>query len=140
MDICQRNGIKSSVLDLIWYSYNKSNYDCGLCLEYFLMKGSAKWYWQRVTAIILVPTSYWFVLFFLNNLDISHTMMASSLDNFFVKFLMILFFFVATFHARLGLVTIYQDYFDIAKVKIYSRLTDILLLLVILFILPIILI
>ena len=104
------------------------------------MRGSAKWYWQRVTAIILVPTSYWFVLFFLNNLDVSHTMMTSSLDNLFVKFLMILFFFVATFHARLGLVTIYQDYFDIAKVKIYSRLTDILLLLVILFILPIILI
>tara|TARA_B100000035_G_scaffold86216_1_gene72440 strand:+ start:580 stop:894 length:315 start_codon:yes stop_codon:yes gene_type:complete len=104
------------------------------------MRGSAKWYWQRVTAIILVPTSYWFVLFFLNNLDVSHTMMTSSLDNLFVKFLMILFFFVATFHARLGLVTIYQDYFDTDKVKIYSRLTDILLLLVILFILPIILI
>ena len=104
------------------------------------MRGSAKWYWQRVTAIILVPTSYWFVLFFLNNLDVSHTMMTSSLDNLFVKFLMILFFFVATFHARLGLVTIYQDYFDTDKVKIYSRLTDVFLLLVILFILPIILI
>jgi len=104
------------------------------------MRGSAKWYWQRVTAIILVPTSYWFVLFFLNNLDVSHTMMTSTLDNLFVKFLMILFFFVATFHARLGLVTIYQDYFDTDKVKIYSRLTDVLLLLVILFILPIILI
>ena len=104
------------------------------------MRGSAKWYWQRVTAIILVPTSYWFVLFFLNNLDVSHTMMTSTLDNLFVKFLMILFFFVATFHARLGLVTIYQDYFDTEKVKIYSRLTDVLLLLVILFILPIILI
>ena len=102
------------------------------------MRGSAKWYWQRVTAIILVPTSYWFVLFFLNNLDVSHTMMTSSLDNLIVKFLMILFFFVATFHARLGLVTIYQDYFDTDKVKIYSRLTDVLLLLVILFILPII--
>ena len=104
------------------------------------MRGSAKWYWQRVTAIILVPTSYWFVLFFLNNLDVSHAMMTSTLDNLFVKFLMILFFFVATFHARLGLVTIYQDYFDTDKVKIYSRLTDVLLLLVILFILPIILI
>ena len=104
------------------------------------MRGSAKWYWQRVTAIILVPTSYWFVLFFLNNLDVSHTMMTSTLDNLFVKFLMILFFFVAAFHARLGLVTIYQDYFDTDKVKIYSRLTDVLLLLVILFILPIILI
>ena len=102
------------------------------------MRGSAKWYWQRVTAIILVPTSYWFVLFFLNNLDVSHTMMTSSLDNLIVKFLMILFFFVATFHARLGLVTIYQDYFDTDKVKIYSRLTDVLLLLVILFILRVI--
>ena len=104
------------------------------------MKGSAKWYWQRVTAIILIPTSYWFVLFFLNNLDVSHTTMTSSLDSFFVKILMILFFFVATFHARLGLGSIYQDYFDTDKVKIYSRLTDVLLLLVILFILPIILI
>ena len=75
------------------------------------MKGSSKWYWQRISAMILVPTSYWFV-----------------------------FFFVATFHGRLGLVTIYQDYFDSDKVKLYSRLTDVLLLLVILFILPIILI
>ena len=104
------------------------------------MKGSAKWYWQRVTAIILVHLSYWFVLFFLNNLDASHTKMIGSLDSFFDKILMILFFFVATFHARFGLVTIYQDYFDIAKVKLYSRLTDVILLLVILFILPIILI
>ena len=104
------------------------------------MKGSAKWYWQRVSAIILVPTSYWFVLFFLNNLEASHSIMLGSLNNFFVKFLMILFFFVAAFHARLGLVTIYQDYFDTNKVRLYNRLTDILLLLVILFILPIILI
>ena len=66
--------------------------------------------------------------------------MLGSLNNFLVKFLMILFFFVAAFHARLGLVTIYQDYFDTDKVRLYNRLTDILLLLVILFILPIILI
>ena len=104
------------------------------------MRGSAKWYWQRVSAIILVPTSYWFVLFFLNNLEASHSIMLGSLNNFLVKFLMILFFFVAAFHARLGLVTIYQDYFDTDKVRLYNRLTDILLLLVILFILPIILI
>ena len=104
------------------------------------MRGSAKWFWQRVTAIILVPTSYWFVLFFLNNFEASHSIMLGSLNNFLVKFLTILFFFVAAFHARLGLVTIYQDYFDTDKVRLYNRLTDILLLLVILFILPIILI
>ena len=104
------------------------------------MKGSSKWYWQRISAIVLVPTSYWFVFFFLNNLESSQAMMLNSLNNFFVKSLMILFFFVAAFHARLGLVTIYQDYFESDKVKIYSRLTDFLLLLVVLFILPIILI
>ena len=104
------------------------------------MKGSSKWYWQRISAFILVPISYWFVFFFLNNLESSQAMMLNSLNNFFVKFLMILFFFVATFHGRLGLVTIYQDYFDSYKVKLYSRLTDVILLFVILFILPIILI
>ena len=104
------------------------------------MKGSSKWYWQRVSAIILVPTSYWFVFFFINNLESSQVMMLNSLNNFFVKLLMLLFFFVATFHARLGLVTIFQDYFDSDKVKVYSRFTDVLLLLVILFIVPIILI
>ena len=104
------------------------------------MRGSTKWYWQRVSAFILVPTSYWFVFFFVNNLEASQSFILNSLNSFFVKFFMILFFFVATFHARLGLVTIYQDYFNEKKVKLYSRLTDILLLLVILFILPIILI
>ena len=104
------------------------------------MKGSSKWYWQRISAIILVPTSYWFVFFFLNNLESSQTIMLNTLSSFFIKFLMILFFFVAAFHARLGLVTIYQDYFESDKVKVYSRLTDFLLLLVVLFILPIILI
>jgi succinate dehydrogenase / fumarate reductase, membrane anchor subunit len=104
------------------------------------MKGSTKWYWQRLSAFILVPTSYWFVFFFVNNLEASHSLMLNSLNNFFVKFFMILFFFVATFHARLGLVTIYQDYFHEDKVRLYSRLTDVLFLLVILFILPIILI
>jgi len=106
----------------------------------FFTKGSTKWYWQRVSAFILVPTSYWFVFFFVNNLEASHSLILNSLNSFFVKFFMILFFFVATFHARLGLVTIYQDYFNEKKVKLYSRLTDILLLLVILFILPVILI
>jgi len=104
------------------------------------MKGSTKWYWQRISALILVPTSYWFVFFFVNNLEASHFLILNSLNSFIVKFLMILFFLVATFHARLGLVTIYQDYFNENKVRLYNRLTDILLLLVILFILPIILI
>tara|TARA_B100000035_G_scaffold254587_1_gene224166 strand:- start:492 stop:806 length:315 start_codon:yes stop_codon:yes gene_type:complete len=102
------------------------------------MRGSVKWYWQRLTALILVPTTYWFVVFFLNNLNASNQNFLNSLDNIFVKLLMIIFFSAAVFHARLGLVTIYEDYFKDNQVKVYSRVTDVLLLLVIIFILPII--
>jgi len=102
------------------------------------MRGSVKWYWQRLTALILVPTTYWFVIFFLNNLSASNENFLYSLDDIFSKLLMIIFFGTAVFHARLGLVTIYEDYFKDNQVKMYSRITDILLLLVLIFILPII--
>ena len=49
------------------------------------MRGSVKWYWQRLTALILVPTTYWFVVFFLNNLNASNQNFLNSLDNIFVK-------------------------------------------------------
>ena len=102
------------------------------------MKGSTKWYLQRFTSLTLVPISYWFVIFFLNNLNLSSENFVNSLDSNFVKLLIIIFFCVAVFHTRLNLVTIYEDYFKDNQVKLYSRLTDSVLLLILLFILPII--
>lgn len=106
-------------------------------MEYFFVRGSVKWYWQRLTALILVPASYWFVIFFLNNLNSSYDIMTNSLGNFFMKLLIIVFFLTAVVHARLGLVTIYEDYFKENQVKVYSRLTDIGLTLVLIMVLPI---
>ena len=102
------------------------------------MRGSVKWYWQRLTALILVPTTYWFVIFFLNNLNLSSENFVNSLDSNFAKLLIIIFFCVAVFHTRLNLLTIYEDYFNDNQVRLYSRLTDSVLLLILLFILPII--
>ena len=102
------------------------------------MRGSTKWYLQRFTSLTLVPISYWFVIFFLNNLNLSSENFVNSLDSNLVKLLIILFFCVAVFHTRLNLVTIYEDYFKDNQVKLYSRLTDSVLLLILLFILPII--
>lgn len=102
------------------------------------MKGSTKWYLQRFTSLTLVPISYWFVIFFLNNLNLSSENFVNSLDSNFVKLLIIIFFCVAVFHTRLNLVTIYEDYFNDNQVRLYSRLTDSVLLLILLFILPII--
>ena len=102
------------------------------------MRGSTKWYLQRFTSLTLVPISYWFVIFFLNNLNLSSENFVNSLDSNLVKLLIIIFFCVAVFHTRLNLVTIYEDYFKDNQVRIYSRLTDSVLLLILLFILPII--
>ena len=102
------------------------------------MRGSTKWYLQRFTSLTLVPISYWFVIFFLNNLNLSSENFVNSLDSNFVKLLIIIFFCVAVFHTRLNLVTIYEDYFKDNQVRLYSRLTDSVLLLILLFILPII--
>jgi len=102
------------------------------------MKGSTKWYLQRFTSLTLVPISYWFVIFFLNNLNLSSENFVNSLDSNFVKLLIIIFFCVAVFHTRLNLVTIYEDYFNDNQVRLYSKLTDSILLLILLFILPII--
>ena len=102
------------------------------------MKGSTKWYLQRFTSLTLVPISYWFVIFFLNNLNLSSKNFVNSLDSNFVKLLIIIFFCVAVFHTRLNLLTIYEDYFNDNQVRLYSRLTDSVLLLILLFILPII--
>lgn len=102
------------------------------------MRGSTKWYLQRFTSLTLVPISYWFVIFFLNSLNLSSENFVNSLDSNLVKLLIILFFCVAVFHTRLNLVTIYEDYFNDNQVRLYSRLTDSVLLLILLFILPII--
>lgn len=102
------------------------------------MRGSTKWYLQRFTSLTLVPISYWFVIFFLNSLNLSSENFVNSLDSNLVKLLIILFFCVAVFHTRLNLVTIYEDYFKDNQVRLYSRLTDSVLLLILLFILPII--
>ena len=102
------------------------------------MRGSTKWYLQRFTSLTLVPISYWFVIFFLNSLNLSSENFVNSLDSNFVKLLIIIFFCVAVFHTRLNLLTIYEDYFNDNQVRLYSRLTDSVLLLILLFILPII--
>ena len=102
------------------------------------MRGSTKWYLQRFTSLTLVPISYWFVIFFLNNLNLSSENFVNSLDSNFVKLLIIIFFCVAVFHTRLNLLTIYEDYFNDNQVRLYSKLTDSILLLILLFILPII--
>ena len=101
------------------------------------MRGSNKWLWQRISALALVPLSYWFVVLFLNFLHSTQDQQLDLLSSSLTKFLIIIFFFIAIFHARLGIKTIYEDYFTTSQVKIYSLITDIVLFLTLMAVVPV---
>ena len=101
------------------------------------MRGSNKWLWQRISALALVPLSYWFVVLFLNFLHSTQDQQLDLLSSSLTKFLIVIFFFIAIFHARLGIKTIYEDYFTTSQVKIYSLITDIVLFLTLIAVIPV---
>ena len=101
------------------------------------MRGSTKWLWQRISALVLVPLSYWFVVLFLNFLHATQDQQLDLLSSSLTKFLIVIFFFIAIFHARLGIKTIYEDYFTTSQVKIYSLITDIVLFLTLIAVVPV---
>ena len=101
------------------------------------MRGSTKWLWQRISALALIPLSYWFVVLFLKFLHATQDQQLDLLSSSLTKFLIVMFFLIAIFHARLGLKTIYEDYFTTSQVKIYSLITDIVLFLTLIAVIPV---
>jgi succinate dehydrogenase / fumarate reductase membrane anchor subunit len=101
------------------------------------MRGSTKWLWQRISALALVPLSYWFVILFLNFLHGTQDQQLDLLSSSLTRILIIIFFLIAVFHARLGLKTIYEDYFTTSQVKIYSLITDMVLFLTLIAVVPV---
>ena len=101
------------------------------------MKASSKWLYQRISALALIPLSYWFALFMSEKHDFEYMFILSELDKPFIKILMTLFFLFASFHARLGLATIIEDYFKGTTRRIFIRAIDILMAIIILLVLTI---
>ena len=87
------------------------------------MKASQKWKIERILYLALIPISYWFILFFLssysdvNSLNIS----LSTTTN---KILLLIFFVISMLHIRIQLGKVYEDYFQLSKMKLYSLITD----------------
>ena len=137
MDFRKRNEPNHCLHNFLFNFNFKCGYDIIFCLEFILMRGSTKWLWQRISAVALVPLSYWFVITFLNLLHASQNQKIDLFSSPLSKFLMVIFFLIAIFHARLGLKTIYEDYFTISQVKIFSLITDIVLFLTLIAVIPV---
>jgi len=105
-------------------------------MDYFLMKASQKWKIERILYIALIPISYWFIIFFLNsysNPNSLNVLLSNSLN----KILLLIFFVISLMHVKFQLTKVYEDYFNLAKIKSFSLLTDVIIIFSLLFFLPV---
>ncbi len=72
--------------------------------------GFSHWWWQRVTAIALVPLSLWFVYSTLCLVNSDYAEAAAWLSSPLNASLMLIFVFAMLFHAQTGLQVVIEDY------------------------------
>jgi succinate dehydrogenase / fumarate reductase membrane anchor subunit len=74
------------------------------------LSGTHHWWWQRLSAICLVPLSLWFVFSILSQLNSNYADVIQWISSAPVTLLLILFFCAVFYHAKLGLEVIAEDY------------------------------
>ena len=77
--------------------------------------GIKHWKYSRITSIVLIPLTIWFVAFFTKNFGMQFEQVARSLSTPFNSFMMLTFITATIFHLQQGLQVIIEDY-------VYKRL------------------
>lgn len=72
--------------------------------------GFSHWWWQRVTAIALIPLSLWFVFSMVNLAGASYDQVQAWLSSPINATITLLFTLTALFHGQTGLQVIIEDY------------------------------
>ena len=75
-----------------------------------MLDGIKHWKYSRVSSIILIPLTIWFVAFFSKNFGMQFEQVASSLSTPFNSFMMLTFITATIFHLQQGLQVIIEDY------------------------------
>jgi len=136
MVLCIMARSKKSLFSYIHSIVSKRNYDYLFFVRNSAMRASSKWKIERLTYIALIPISYWFIIIFLNTFSEVNSLKIIFSNNF-NKFLIFLFFIISCIHIKIQLIKVYEDYFNLKKVKIFSLLTDIGIILCLLSFLPV---
>lgn len=74
------------------------------------MKATQHWWLQRLTAILLLPLSYWLIAFLQLAFQANYFEMLEWLALPLNKIALILWFLIAFFHAIIGLKVVFEDY------------------------------
>jgi succinate dehydrogenase / fumarate reductase membrane anchor subunit len=85
-------------------------------------EGVQHWWMQRVTAIVLVPLTLWFVIAVIAHVGADYAAMRAWLGSPVTFALMVLFIGAAFHHAQLGLQVVIEDYVHNKGAKIAAIL------------------
>jgi len=72
--------------------------------------GFSHWWWQRVSAIALIPLSLWFVMSVIGLFAAPYASVYAWLSHPFNATLMLLFVLTSLFHGQTGLQVVIEDY------------------------------
>ncbi len=85
------------------------------------LSGTHHWWWQRLSAISLIPLSLWFVFSILSQLNSNYSDVIQWISSAPVTVLLILFFCAVFYHAKLGLEVIAEDYIHNPSILAVSK-------------------
>ncbi len=80
--------------------------------------GTKHWWFQRLTAIALVPLSLWLVASLIANIDASYAEVVAWVRSPAVTALLLMVVMFVFYHAQLGLQVVIEDYVHLESAKI----------------------
>ena len=80
-------------------------------------KGSHHWWWQRVSALALIPLTLWFMFSIVNHVGDDHVTVVGWIAQPYVAILLVLYIGFMLFHGQLGMQEIIADYVHERKLK-----------------------
>ena len=82
--------------------------------------GFSHWWWQRLSAVALIPLTLWFVYSVITLINSEYAVVIAWLSSPIKASLLLLFILVALFHAQTGLQVVIEDYIHCKCVNLAS--------------------
>jgi succinate dehydrogenase / fumarate reductase membrane anchor subunit len=85
-------------------------------------EGVSHWWWQRVTSVVLIPLSLWFVFSLASLVGADYPTVVDWMRSPIVTALLIMFVISTFYHAQLGVQVVIEDYIHTEWLKMASSL------------------